>query len=155
MGFPRWRKMTWAIIVWCVLILVWMVGGAASNECGQERTDLNQSACEAGTGIGVALVGFLGFLGFVFLSLIWFMTRPKGRECPVCGEDVKKGNTTCPNCNHDFATIARASAASTAQAPAGWYPQPSGEQRYWDGTAWTERTAPAGQPPPAVSGGDS
>ena len=30
---------------------------------------------------------------------------------------------------------------STSTTPAGWYPQ--GEQlRYWDGTAWTEHTAP-------------
>ena len=28
----------------------------------------------------------------------------------------------------------------TQSAPAGWYPQPDGTQRYWDGTAWTERT---------------
>ena len=28
--------------------------------------------------------------------------------------------------------------------PAGWYPDPNGEgQRYWDGAAWTEHTAPA------------
>jgi hypothetical protein len=27
--------------------------------------------------------------------------------------------------------------------PAGWYPDPQGEgQRYWDGTKWTEHTAP-------------
>ena len=29
-----------------------------------------------------------------------------------------------------------------AQAPAGWYPQPDGTQRYWDGTQWTEHIAP-------------
>lgn len=30
------------------------------------------------------------------------------------------------------------------QAPAGWYPDPTvpGQQRYWDGTGWTEHTAP-------------
>lgn len=28
------------------------------------------------------------------------------------------------------------------QAPAGWYPQPDGTQRYWDGNAWTEHIAP-------------
>jgi hypothetical protein len=26
--------------------------------------------------------------------------------------------------------------------PAGWYPQPDGTQRYWDGEKWTEHTAP-------------
>lgn len=25
-----------------------------------------------------------------------------------------------------------------SEAPAGWYPQPDGTQRYWDGSAWTE-----------------
>lgn len=28
------------------------------------------------------------------------------------------------------------------QAPAGWYPQPDGQQRYWDGSQWTEHFAP-------------
>ena len=33
------------------------------------------------------------------------------------------------------------------QPPAGWYPDPSGrfEQRYWDGTAWTEHVHSAGE----------
>ena len=26
--------------------------------------------------------------------------------------------------------------------PAGWYPQPDGQQRYWDGEQWTEHFAP-------------
>jgi Domain of unknown function (DUF4352)/Protein of unknown function (DUF2510) len=30
--------------------------------------------------------------------------------------------------------------------PAGWYPQPDGQQRYWDGERWTENVAP-GVPP--------
>jgi len=38
------------------------------------------------------------------------------------------------------------------QSPAGWYPQPDGSQRYWDGTAWTSHTAPAAQPPPPPYG---
>jgi hypothetical protein len=28
--------------------------------------------------------------------------------------------------------------------PAGWYPQDDGQQRYWDGTQWTEHFAPGG-----------
>lgn len=38
-------------------------------------------------------------------------------------------------------------------APAGWYPQADGSQRYWDGAAWTEHRAPAPgaqQVPPPV-----
>lgn len=29
--------------------------------------------------------------------------------------------------------------------PAGWYPDHTGTQRYWDGTSWTEHTAGAAQ----------
>ena len=32
-------------------------------------------------------------------------------------------------------------------SPAGWYPQPDGQQRYWDGQQWTEKFAP-GVPEP-------
>ena len=41
-------------------------------------------------------------------------------------------------------------------APAGWYPDPEnpGQQRYWDGTAWSEATQPAPftAPPPPPTG---
>lgn len=94
----RWRKMTWVLWIWCVLILAWAIAGAAGNECADEADELSQSACEAGTGIGVALVLFIGFIGFVFLGLIWIMSRPRHRTCQRCGEDVKKGRTECPSC---------------------------------------------------------
>jgi len=31
-------------------------------------------------------------------------------------------------------------------SPAGWYPQPDGQQRYWDGQQWTEHFAPGVTP---------
>jgi TRAP-type C4-dicarboxylate transport system permease small subunit len=103
---PRWRKATWALVIWCALILIWAIAGVAGNECAEETTELNQSACEAGTGIGVALILLIGFFGFVFFSLIWIMSRPRRRQCPGCGEDVKKGVTACPACGFDFLTQA-------------------------------------------------
>jgi hypothetical protein len=153
---PHWRKMTWVLIVWCALILLWAIVGGASNNCSEETTQLNQNACEAGTGIGVAIILLIGFFGFVFLWLIWFMTRPRGRICPVCGEIVKTGLTACPKCGHDFAAAAGQQAIDTRQAavagatggappptrqvPPGWFPDPNREarERYWDGRQWTE-----------------
>lgn len=40
------------------------------------------------------------------------------------------------------------------QTPAGWYPQPDGTQRYWDGLEWTNHVAPsagAGPTPPNMA----
>jgi hypothetical protein len=34
----------------------------------------------------------------------------------------------------------------TQSVPAGWYPDQSGRQRWWDGMQWTEHYAPAVQP---------
>jgi uncharacterized Tic20 family protein len=33
--------------------------------------------------------------------------------------------------------------ASVPAAPPGWYPVDGGQRRWWDGTQWTEHTAPA------------
>jgi hypothetical protein len=123
-GFRRWRKMTWVLIVWCAIILVWAIAGGASadhsaaNNCIQQSAGVLspqdcQNAADAGTGIGVAIVLLIGFVGFAFFSMIWFMTRPRTRECPVCGNDVRKGITVCGKCDHDFARAAGAPALAT------------------------------------------
>jgi hypothetical protein len=71
----RVRKMTYVVWGWCLLILAWCVGGASSATSHCQAA--YQNACDTGAGIGVLLILFIGFFGFVFFSLIWFMTRPK------------------------------------------------------------------------------
>lgn len=105
MRLPRWRKATWAIVIWSAVILIWAIAGGSTANCGSESTELNRSACEAGAGIGVALILLVGFFGFVFLAFIWLMSRPKNRPCPRCGEDVKKGQMACSSCGFDFMTL--------------------------------------------------
>lgn len=39
-----------------------------------------------------------------------------------------------------------------APMPAGWYPDGSGNQRWWTGEQWTDKTAP--MPAPVAAGGD-
>jgi hypothetical protein len=122
---PHWRKMTWVLIIFTVIMFAWVIGGATSaqdDDCDAEPTaelrQLCEDATDVGTGIGVGLIFFLWFLGFVVLGLIWFMTRPKGRDCPACGETVKKGRTTCPKCGFDLAAAARGDVQPPA-SPAG------------------------------------
>ena len=169
---PHWRKMTWVIIAWCVLMAIWIIAGIANSDSASHCAhETYRGACEAGstagTGIAVVALWFIWFFGFVILSLIWFMSRPKGRVCPACGERVKRGLTTCKNCGHDFAAavglppaasqvgqagVATASGGetisqlqdvgqSTPQVPAGWHPDPRGSssERYWDGQSWTDK----------------
>lgn len=146
MRLPRWRKATWALVIWSAIILIWAIGGgsSAAHDCAKQATELDQSACQAGTGIGVALILTLGFFGFVLLSLVWLMSRPKARPCPRCGSDVKKGVLVCPSCSFDFASLGQPVAAqsSPTQPPAGWYADPATVDgtmsRYWDGSRWTD-----------------
>lgn len=99
---PHWRKMTWVLIIFTALMAVLIIAGASSTDCADVGDSAEQAGCES-TGIGVALLFFLWFFGFLILSIIWFMTRPKGRDCPVCGDKVKKGQTACAKCGYDFA----------------------------------------------------
>ena len=49
----RWRKMTWVLVLWTVLMAIW-IGGAA---------------------IGVKLLLVVWMLGFFVLALIWLKSR--------------------------------------------------------------------------------
>jgi hypothetical protein len=99
---PRCRKMTWVLFGWCTLILVWAIGGGASaksentkadavRECGRAWAETCQDAGEVGTVIGVGLILMIGFFGFVFLSLIWFMTRPKPQPVYIVAGSEARG----------------------------------------------------------------
>ena len=76
------RKMTWVILIWTALFVVWGVAGAGavSNNCPGLTGDALatcQAATAIGGGIGLTVIFILWFIGFIVLALIWFMTRPK------------------------------------------------------------------------------
>ena len=105
---PHWRKATWALIIVNVLMAVWVIGGisSTSHNCNGMTGDA-LSTCQAGTaigaGIGITILLILWFVLFVVFGLIWIMSRPRLRQCPRCGTDVKKGLTACKTCGYDFA----------------------------------------------------
>ena len=102
------RVMSWVLIVWCAIFAVWIGAGVAdrpSKDCPQ-GDQLCQDASDVGTSLGVGVVLVLFCVGFVVLSLIWLMTRPKRRLCPSCGTDARRGVTVCAKCDFDFAAAA-------------------------------------------------
>ncbi len=115
---PKWRPFTWVIVVINALFLIWLIGGLASvaDECaGVTGRDLE--ACEAGTaigaGIGAGIILTFWVLVDIILGIVWLVTKPKRRPCPVCGTELKPGVTVCPRCGYDF----RAGVASQAPPP--------------------------------------
>jgi hypothetical protein len=109
---PHWRKMTWVVLVWNVLMVIWIVGGLASGHSGQDCGSLSQQECNdaanIGRGIGVAFLVVLWVVGDVILGILWLVTKGNRRPCPVCGMPVKAGVTKCGKCNHDFASAVSA-----------------------------------------------
>ena len=106
----RWRKMTWVLVIFTVVMLVWIVAGAGSGgECPPGTADCESYlAGEAiGSGIAATMLFAIWFVGFIILSIIWFMTRPARRVCPTCGNEVRKGQTVCKKCGYDFAAATR------------------------------------------------
>lgn len=115
---PKWRPFTWVIVVINVLFLVWIIAGVAgtSDSCGGmsgEELEVCEAATAIGASIGVGIIMFLWVLADVILGILWLVTRPKGRPCPVCGTQVKEGVTVCLKCGHDF----RAAAGGTVDMP--------------------------------------
>jgi lysylphosphatidylglycerol synthetase-like protein (DUF2156 family) len=117
--------MTWVIVIWTAIFAIWIIGGVSSGTAhnhaycvAHHDQFLSVKDCEtasnAGTAIGATLIFFLWFVGFIILSIVWFMTRRKGRDCPVCGSEVKRGLTVCKKCGYDFATQTRPTPPATA-----------------------------------------
>lgn len=87
--FARARKMTYVLIGWCLLILAWATLGATNSidhtaeRCEHARY-IGQETCESashtGTALGMGFVLLIGFMGFVVLSLVWFMTKPSEKR---------------------------------------------------------------------------
>ena len=95
---PHWRKMTWAIVIWTVLMLVWGIAGSqsVSSNCPGLDAATCQAATAVGTGIGLSVLFFIWFIGFIILSIIWFMSRPSkvvvsptmaDNRCPITNGD--------------------------------------------------------------------
>jgi hypothetical protein len=72
--------MTWVLIIWIALILLWAISVGVGAECEKEGDW--QRGCESWVGFGIAIIVVLGILGFFVLSIVWFMTRPKHRKRP-------------------------------------------------------------------------
>ena len=79
----RFRKATWAILLWTLAMGAWIVAGLISSarsnatDCGSLSQSTCNAASDVGTGIGVFLLLALWFFGFIVLSLVWLMSRPK------------------------------------------------------------------------------
>ena len=78
--FPRWRPLTWLILAFNAVMLIWLITGvnSASNsgkDCGAQQ--LCQDANDVGTAIGAGLIVFLWAAGAVILGVIWLVTNSR------------------------------------------------------------------------------
>lgn len=114
-GVRHWRKMTWVLIAWVVLMIIWASSTSSSRSCKPVPGSAGfVQECSGGLNVGRWLAIAAG--GFALLGLVWFMTKQAKRLCPACGQEVAQGLTQCPNCSHDFAAAA-AGQPATASSP--------------------------------------
>lgn len=125
---PHWRIFSWVIVAFNLLMLVWIIAGAATASsaagCGHaqaiagiETAKQAASSCHAaadvGTAIGVAALIAVWVAGDIILGVLWLVTRPRGRLCPACGTTAKRGVTSCRSCGHNFAFSPQATSAAS------------------------------------------
>lgn len=80
--------MTWVILVWTGIMAAWGIAGIArasrdDPDCGDLDEELCNSASDVGSAIGAGLIALIWFGGFVVLSLVWLMSRPREQPPPV------------------------------------------------------------------------
>ena len=107
LGFlPGWRTFTYVILAFNLLMLIWIIAGAASasgtpNDCGSLDATTCDDASDVGTAIGIGILIALWAFGDIILGVLWLITnRGKKRDCPVCGRGVKRGQVRCGSCGY-------------------------------------------------------
>lgn len=83
----HWRKMTWVLWIWVGLTILFTVGvNTWANNDVRETCIGDAFECDTAvsiaSGVLTAIGVVIGFLGFFALSLVWLMTRPRGRGDP-------------------------------------------------------------------------
>ncbi|MEV5596225.1 hypothetical protein [Streptomyces sp. NPDC052496] len=78
---PHWRIMTWVVLAFNVLMLIWLIAGlnaaGDAEDCGAQTGDalrLCQDVNDAGTAVGVWFLIMLWAAGAVILGVIWLVT---------------------------------------------------------------------------------
>ena len=84
------RPFGWVIIAMNAYIIVSFFAGYDVN------------ADDTANGIGIMVIIFFLAILNTFLYVLYRVTGTKKRECPACGQTVKKGLTVCPSCSYDF-----------------------------------------------------
>lgn len=125
---PRWRVFTWVILAFNLIMLIWVISAIASNArtCNGLTGDAltNCEAGNVGVGAGVIILIVVWALVDVILGVLWLVTRPHTRTCPVCGNSVHRGVTRCGSCGFDFAQQLQPPPATTGWGQGGAPPQP-------------------------------
>lgn len=115
---PHWRKMTWAVLIFNAIMLIWLITSLTASTKGS-CNGLTVSECAGVSDVAhTAVAGIqivLWVLGDLILGVLWLVT--KGRSCPVCGRSVRRGMTVCKSCGHDFAAPAPVAVAQGSSSP--------------------------------------
>lgn len=69
--------------------------------------DTTSTADSSALGFGFMFLIFWLAIMNTFLYVLYRITGGKKRECPACGQTVRKGLTVCPSCNFDFMKAAK------------------------------------------------
>jgi hypothetical protein len=118
----RWRVATWLFLFVNAAMAAWLISALArvSNEnvnCGVLDLQTCQNLYNAGVGIGVAFILLIWLIVFIVMSLLWIMTKPARRLCPVCGETVRKYDSICDYCQYDFFQAGQVAMGRTSPVP--------------------------------------
>lgn len=74
---PRWRKATWALVIWTVLAVIWIASGIGAVSDLPAGSEAEEAGRAIGAGLGVTFIIVIWFIGFIVLGLVWLMSRPK------------------------------------------------------------------------------
>lgn len=157
-GDPAWKRVAQSPLVWLWWILyvvgqvlffvgISQIGQTSSGDTEVTVFDFLEDLDSVKTGVVVVALAMASLIAAAVLGILVVRRLSERQQAASQALGVGSGGYAGSPVVGAWSAAAPGAASAASASPAAWHPDPTGryEQRYWDGSRWTEHVSRGGQ----------